>query len=481
MVSNLGNVPSRNTSLGVDIEWFANENFSQPYLVKNNKLTLITGKIHFWVKEVKTPKSLRDYLIKIVRQFNSIKVIVPIKNPQNGLIENKIYYFNISEISSKLNINKGLVRKISKNHNALDQLDAIAIIRSGAPIKKVGNDAQLKKELILSVVNLNSGIVTFKVGEGNNSQRFFLNRNGMKKCFYAARKIGTGTYGKVFEVHSRSLGEVPKIVKKIKKKLYSLEGKNTEVKKAYKEPNEDHEAIAKEALLNEYEVLKDLNPNGDAIGIQKAPDSPQNGMYFAYKYEGSLSEINQERFKNLQSFQKLEFCFQLVQGLRRVHDKGYIHGDIKPDNCFFALDERKMPNEFVLADFGGVIKASELLKTLPVGTNEYRPSDYYLAVRERDQEEREKLFRAADVYALSKTIVEVLLGIPFEPFSTHEVEMAEEKIGEKIDQLMVLGLSEEIAEVLVSGLNDVEMRPTLEEFSQQLQDAMRNQKNLGMP
>ena len=44
----------------------------------------------------------------------------------------------------------------------------------------------------------------------------------------------------------------------------------------------------------------------------------------------------------------LSTCVQIVDGVQHVHDSGYVHSDIKPENCLKGSD-----GQVKLCDFGG--------------------------------------------------------------------------------------------------------------------------------
>ena len=64
---------------------------------------------------------------------------------------------------------------------------------------------------------------------------------------------------------------------------------------------------------------------------------------------------------------KLKICLQLAEGLHAIHDKNYMHRDIKPGNILF--DEDWTP---VFCDFGFAKIDNDFEKTARVGTLSYR-------------------------------------------------------------------------------------------------------------
>lgn len=49
----------------------------------------------------------------------------------------------------------------------------------------------------------------------------------------------------------------------------------------------------------------------------------------------------------------LSTCVQIVDGVQHVHDSGYVHSDIKPENCLKGSD-----GQVKLCDFGGAAPIS---------------------------------------------------------------------------------------------------------------------------
>ena len=64
----------------------------------------------------------------------------------------------------------------------------------------------------------------------------------------------------------------------------------------------------------------------------------------------SLDDLLKER-KHLSEFEVQSYIFQLIQGLKYLHDRNIIHRDLKPSNIF--LDEKL---EIKIGDFGLIAK-----------------------------------------------------------------------------------------------------------------------------
>ncbi|MBR2578601.1 MAG: protein kinase, partial [Clostridia bacterium] len=85
---------------------------------------------------------------------------------------------------------------------------------------------------------------------------------------------------------------------------------------------------------------------------------------------------------------------QVLKGLSAIHGKGYIHGDIKPDNI------QIVGGRFKIADLGTCECAS---KGVPGSTNSYAHPN---AKADSSEEQKQK----NDVYALGCTLMDILCG-----------------------------------------------------------------------
>lgn len=65
---------------------------------------------------------------------------------------------------------------------------------------------------------------------------------------------------------------------------------------------------------------------------------------------------------------------QLLSALAHIHEKGYIHQDIKLENVLVKLDSDLLASEIKLVDFGlsGIIKDNSSFMEVKVGTNGYQ-------------------------------------------------------------------------------------------------------------
>ena len=127
--------------------------------------------------------------------------------------------------------------------------------------------------------------------------------------------LGQGRYGKVF-IAKDNLTNMLYAIKKISKKLL----KN------------------KKLIINEILIQKSLNHQN----ILKLHDffSDENYIYLILELasEGEIFEIQKQ--KNGRKFTEMkakQIMKQILYGVRYMHEKGFIHGDLKPENIFISI------------------------------------------------------------------------------------------------------------------------------------------------
>lgn len=396
---------------------------------------------------------------------------------------------NISSLSKKLGISRSRIKRIARLPNGLEVLDKIAFVR-GTTLEKCNQikagseiiEGNLVKNGVLLDVRSNtlskivemavrSTVITpappetvalksFKL----YGKRFFVEHIGDEEInIFSSLIISTGTYGKVY-------------------KLTNLETtSNFALKKARKKYLGRPSELPRLNLGSEADILRELNPDGHVEGIQKPPFSKASrGMYIAPLYSGDLIS-SLSSFAALPIENRLELCRQLLSGLCTLHDEGYVHGDIKPDNCLVERDADGNITQFVIGDFGGVKHVDDHEKKCS-HSPEYLPPDFYDQLD--NGFEKSYIIECCDVYAMSKTLIEILLGDQFRS-SNHLTEKmktdletiknpvmrdAVRKIltnfmidGSNYRQirrrLMYSGVPGEVANVLINGMLPYQTRP----------------------
>lgn len=140
--------------------------------------------------------------------------------------------------------------------------------------------------------------------------------------YFLVKEIGSGSYGDVWQAIDQKTRELVAI-KKLKRKYYSLnECRSLMEVKALR--NLDHPNVVKlKNLVKEYETV-----------------------YFVFEYmEYNLYQLLQllkQCGKTLSEDGVRTYCFQILQGLLHMHEKGYFHRDLKPENLLVSKDVIKI-------------------------------------------------------------------------------------------------------------------------------------------
>ena len=93
---------------------------------------------------------------------------------------------------------------------------------------------------------------------------------------------------------------------------------------------------------------------------------------------------------------KRNAMIQMVEGLRYIHENGFLHRDIKPENIFIS---ERTPTNIVLGDLGLLSPIDAIGKK--AGTNIYKAPEVYHELKQTT---------AIDIYALGVTFLEMLDG-----------------------------------------------------------------------
>ncbi len=140
----------------------------------------------------------------------------------------------------------------------------------------------------------------------------------------------------------------------------------------------------------------------DHPGILRVFESgAQNGEVYAAieLVDGKPLETHLIRHQKLKPPQAVDFGMQILEALEHLHERGYVHRDLKPGNLMLAGDGR-----LVLMDFGTVVKANAKI--------DYEDGIYgtaaYLSPEQVKQDSR--IDGRADLYAASVLLYRMLTG-----------------------------------------------------------------------
>ncbi|MGB9824080.1 MAG: protein kinase domain-containing protein [Candidatus Hydrothermia bacterium] len=154
----------------------------------------------------------------------------------------------------------------------------------------------------------------------------------------------------------------------------------------------------------------------------------------------------------------LEYIREILKALEYAHNKGLIHGDIKPENVLISEETGKIK----LADFGlaKIFKGTSLV-TRPQGTPFYMAPEAW----------RGEISTYSDIYSVGCILCELLSGKP--PFFSENLEELRNKVfNAKFDKLP--GVSPEINDIIRKTLSKVPTkRPTASELLADINKILR--------
>lgn len=400
---------------------------------------------------------------RVLSNFKSVRLVV------NTSDDNVKYCdLNIRSVAKRLGISHRQVKEIARQPNALEILSKMALVKIQTFAKcynilmnsdvlhghlvKQGTSLHIRSKHLHDVVKKAIDLTmenpeelqfkSFKL----YGKRFFVGKSPEEEPrIFSSTYVGEGNFGKVYEITC-------------------LETANSFALKKAKSKVEDQESeIPLKNLKHETKILRKINPTGSLEGIQKAPYSNViDGMYIAPLYSGDFI-THLTAFESLPIRRKLELCRQLLSGLYALHDEGYVHGDIKPENCLVELGrESHLPEKIVIGDFGGVQKIRQNMKHCS-HTKIYIPPDVNLHLEMGYH--NSTVIESCDVYAMCKTIIEMLVGGDEGRSGMDNILVNDSDSFDQISGLLrEKGVPKEISEILLNGLFPFEVRPDSEQL-----------------
>ncbi|CAF0969142.1 unnamed protein product [Brachionus calyciflorus] len=132
----------------------------------------------------------------------------------------------------------------------------------------------------------------------------------------------------------------------------------------------------------------------------------KNECYIATEYmkNGSLTDMLLGN-KNFGFYDRFKVAFGMICGIKRIHENGFMHKDIKPDNVLITNDFSAK-----IADFGlaRIIMDIETQFT-GTGTYAYMPPEFYKFLSGEQKPNIDDLQRI-DIFSLGLTLVEIFKG-----------------------------------------------------------------------
>lgn len=298
-------------------------------------------------------------------------------------------------------------------------------------------DTGLKPHILLTAIKkgmeVGAQAQKIKFEDNGTSYKFYASEN-LENFHFVQVKLGEGDFGRVFKTVELNNGKI----RALKKTFLSIHKKGPHKDKI----DERHIKSANESAELEYKLLIELNKNGPQEGI---PSPPSKIFYITSEkaknlgveielgffdmdlkdYDLENTEV-QKKINGLEPKQKLLCLRPLVFGVKYLHENGYVHKDLKPDNCFIKLDANGNPDSFQLGDFG----------TVEATNNES--------------------FLRSDFEEISKVILWTLLGgkgkTELDWYDWND-NRSDESLEEELEELKKLQIPEPLITVLQKGIN----------------------------
>ncbi len=159
-----------------------------------------------------------------------------------------------------------------------------------------------------------------------------------------------------------------------------------------------------------------LRINNRIAYAARASDHPNQPWYYAMEYinKGNSLDYYGKRIKKHPVAWVIEMFYQLLIIVQYIHQRGYAHCDLKPQNILLrrppAANETPLP---ILIDFGSAAEVKRGIRQLSASLR-YSSPEVVLALNRQDIPP-EKLIRhpkKTDIWALGAILFEVLTGRP---------------------------------------------------------------------
>ncbi|MCG8316902.1 MAG: protein kinase [Pseudomonadales bacterium] len=229
-------------------------------------------------------------------------------------------------------------------------------------------------------------------------QHRFALKPGYKLHWYEIRSVlGKGGFGITYLAHDLNLDR-PVAIKEYLPTEFAIRESDHTVH-PLSDKTADHYAWGLDRFIKEARTLSKFeHPN--IVRVHAVFEENNTGyMVMAYEEGQSLKEILKER-KTLDEDTLFNIILPILDGLKRVHEQGFIHRDIKPDNIYVRSDGSP-----VLLDFGSARQAtagSSQTMTSLVSPG-YAPFEQYYAKGEEQGP-------WTDIYGLGATLYRSITG-----------------------------------------------------------------------
>jgi serine/threonine protein kinase len=287
------------------------------------------------------------------------------------------------------------------------------------------------------------------------------------------KKIGSGSYGDVFQVRVSNLDKMPE---------YFPTSNNYALKKML-DPKMTRAFEYEQKIMNE--IQKKYPKCSPHVLCYFDISIDKNGVYYLLSemQEGDVKDI----YKNKPSKQDrmnigYELLKQSLAGLKELKDVGLLHRDIKMDNILYSTVKRNGQIIFKLADFG--LSCSLVNKNISCGTGVFGTPAYIspkvlLLNFSGKAEEIDNLWdETDDIYSLAAMFYEFVFGKELMKAETFQVftdlfSQKDEKSKQKIEEFTEL-LEEQYNEVSDEIKKEMKLYPSKSQEYKLLQFILMN-------
>lgn len=202
-----------------------------------------------------------------------------------------------------------------------------------------------------------------------------------EKSIEYIQAIGKGGFGTVFKARFKTTGRL--VACKIMVSTESNISKESSDKSFYDE-------------VNAYQKIKGKNILR-MLGYFDSSFSHSKGIITEYMHKGNLREmLRSSRDRNLSDRRRFDILVQVAGGMARIHDLGFIHRDIRPDNILVDKKYRAKIGDMGIAK----LLSEEKKDHTQIGAVRFMPPEFHNGFIDQQ----------VDVFTFGLTIIELFSG-----------------------------------------------------------------------
>jgi serine/threonine protein kinase len=210
--------------------------------------------------------------------------------------------------------------------------------------------------------------------------------------------LGQGGFGITYKVKDTNLEKIMAIKEYMPSQFASRSNKSTVT---HTPKDKDIFEWGKQRFLEEAKLVANHLDHISLVKVYRYFEANNTAYFVMDYYEGETLEDYLKRHPNKHYTQVeiLSVLMPIIEGLKAVHNKGYLHRDIASDNIFLRID--KLP---ILIDFGASrnalgVKSQSISAIVKHG---YSPPEQYASNSTQDA--------TSDLYAMSAVMYEMIAG-----------------------------------------------------------------------